>query len=81
MRLFTFSTALALSILAAAGVSAQQVNDEKQEFAVTIGEMSGSTPNVSGIPLTLGSGVGMEANFARKFRTLKYGSLFGKWTL
>jgi len=75
MRLFTFSTALALSILAAASVSAQ-VNDEKQEFAVTIGEMSGSTPNVSGIPLTLGSGVGLEANFARKFRTVKYGSLF-----
>jgi hypothetical protein len=76
MRLFTFSTAMALSILAAGIVSAQVNEDEKQEFAVTVGELSGSTPSVPGGSVTLGSGVGLEANFARKIRDHQWGSVY-----
>jgi hypothetical protein len=51
-------------------------NNEKQEFSLTVGELSGSNPNEAGLPLSLGGGVGVEFNFARKIRDSKYGSLY-----
>jgi outer membrane protein W len=77
MRLSLCSIALAASLLAACSAFAQ-TNDEKQEFAVTVGALSGSNPNATtGGPLTLGSGVAFQVNYARKFDSSKqWASLF-----
>lgn len=76
MRLSTCSAAFTLSLLAVCSLSAQQAGEERQEFAVTVGELSGNSPNAAGGPLTLDSGVAVEANFARKVRDLSFGSMY-----
>ena len=77
MRLSTCSRTLALCLLAACQLLAQQPSDEKQEFAVTIGSLSGGNPNAANGPLLLGSGVAFQVNYARKFSdTKKWASLF-----
>jgi hypothetical protein len=80
MRLSTCSTALALSLLATCAIFAQQQGDEKQEFSVIVGELSGGNPNASTptVPaaLNLDAGVAVEANFARKIRDLGFASAY-----
>jgi hypothetical protein len=76
MRLSTCFTALAVSLLAAWMLPAQQTGDERQEFAVAVGELSGGNPSALGGPLTLDAGVALEANFARKIRDLGLGSVY-----
>jgi len=80
MRLFPFFPALALSLLAVYTISAQPTqssDDEKQEFAVTVGALSGPNPDATGGPLALGSGVAFQANYARKFDdTKKWAALY-----
>jgi hypothetical protein len=76
MRLITFSTALALWVLAAGIAAAQANNDEKQEFALTAGELSGTNPSFPGNTITLGAGVAVEANYARKIRDYQWGALY-----
>lgn len=71
MRISTCSIALALSLLAACTISAQQAGDERSEFAVTVGALSGNSPNAAAGPLALGSGVAFQANYARKFNDKK----------
>ncbi len=75
MRLSTCFAALALSFFAVCSLSAQG-GEEKQEFGLTVGELSGNSPSVTGGPLTLDSGVAVEANFARKFRDLGFANLY-----
>jgi len=80
MRLNTCSTALALSLLVVGTLAAQQANDERQEFGIIVGELSGGNPNASTptVPgaLTLDSGVAFEASFASKIRDLNFGSVY-----
>lgn len=81
MRLSTFPFALAVSLLAVCRLSAQQSappgNEEVQEFAVTVGALSGTNPNAAAGPLALGSGVAFQANYARKFSdTKQWASLY-----
>lgn len=81
MRLFTCSTALAVSLLAVCTLSAQtpqipSTSDEGQEFALTIGSLSGTSPSAVGGPLALGSGLVIEGDFANKLRTMKWANLY-----
>ncbi len=85
MRLSTCSTALALSILAAFTLSAQQSGDEHQEFALTVGELSGGNPSLSPaltnnavvpLALSLNAGVSVGANFARKIKDVPWGAVY-----
>ena len=72
MKLSTFSTALLLSLLAVGTLAAQQpISDEKQEFGIIVGELSGGNPTAAGGPLTLDAGVAFEATFARKVSEMK----------
>ena len=71
MRLFTLSTVLALSMLSICTLSAQQAGDEKQEFGITVGELSGGNPTAVAGPLTIDAGIAVEANFARRFKDMK----------
>ena len=68
MRLSTCFTAVSLALVAVCTVSAQQ---SSSEFAVTIGALSGSNPNVSPGSLVLGSSPVFGANYARKFNDKK----------
>jgi hypothetical protein len=72
--------ALASSLLAAFTLTAQQSaaqqNNEHQEFAVTIGALSGTNPSATLGPLALGSGFALQANYARKTRDLKWANLY-----
>lgn len=68
MRLSICFTAVTLALTAVGTVSAQQSNSE---FAVTIGALSGSNPNVSSDSLVLGSSPAFGANYARKFNDKK----------
>lgn len=68
MRLSTCFTAVTLALAAVCTVSAQQSDSE---FAVTIGTLSGSNPNVQAGSLTLGSSAIFGANYARKFNDKK----------
>jgi hypothetical protein len=81
MRLSTFSTALALSLLSACTILAQQSEDARDEFAVSVGALSGGNPSVTSAagPLSLGSGLALEANYAHKYRELKWGAIY--WEL
>ena len=72
----TFTTTLSLSLVAAFTLSAQRPGDEKQEFAVTVGELSGSNPGATAGTLALGNGIAFQANFARKTRDWSWGSLY-----
>jgi len=76
MKLSTCSAALFLSFMVVSSLSAQSAGEEKQEFGVTVGQLSGTSPGVAGGPLTLDSGVAVEANFARKVRELGFGNLY-----
>jgi hypothetical protein len=80
MRLSKCSTALALSLLAACTLAAQQTNDERREFAVTFGEISGGNPNASTplapAALSLNAGIAIEANFAQKIRDVPWGAIY-----
>jgi opacity protein-like surface antigen len=78
MRLSICSTALALSLLAACTLSAQ-------EFSLTVGELSGGNPslsaslvNTSVVPLglSLNAGFSVGANFARKIKDVPWGSVY-----
>jgi outer membrane protein W len=64
MRLSTCFAALALALVAACTVSAQQSGSD---FAVTIGALSGNNPNTASGLLVLGSSPAFEANYARRF--------------
>jgi len=68
MRLSTCFTAVTLALMAVGAASAQQSDSE---FAVSVGSLSGSNPNVSPGPLVLGSSVVFGANYARKFSDKK----------
>jgi uncharacterized membrane protein YgcG len=74
------STAAALSLLAVCSLSAQppaQIdNNEKKEFALSIGALSGTSPSPAGGPLAVGSGFTVQANFAGKIRDLKWANLY-----
>src|SRR5215831_5704309 len=77
MKLTNCFLALALTALAAFTLAAQQQpNSPKQELAFTFGELSGDNPNITGGNLSLGSGVAVEANYARKFHDWEWGSLY-----
>ena len=85
MRLSTCSTALALSLLAAFTLSAQQSGDEHQEFAVTVGELSGGNPSLSAalvnssvvpLGLSLNAGFSVSADFARKIKDVPWGAIY-----
>jgi opacity protein-like surface antigen len=85
MRLSTGSTALTLSLFAACMLSAQQSGDERQEFALTVGELSGGNPSLSAalvnssvvpLGLSLNSGVAVGADFARKIKDVPWGSVY-----
>ncbi len=85
MRLSICSTALALSILAACTLSAQQSGDEHQEFAITVGELSGGNPSLSAalvnssvapLGLSLNSGFAVGVDFARKIKDVSWGSVY-----
>ena len=77
MRLSIFSFALACSFLAACTLSAQTSGDDRQEFAVTIGSLSGNNPATPAGTLTLGSNVAFEANYAHRFSdTKQWASLY-----
>jgi opacity protein-like surface antigen len=85
MRLSTCLTALALSLLAAFTLSAQQSGDERQEFALTVGELSGGNPslsaaltNASVVPLglSLNAGFAVGGNYARKIKDVPWGSVY-----
>lgn len=85
MKLSTRSAALAFSVLAASMLHAQSAspwpapaaaNDEQQEFALTVGTLSGSSPSPAGGPLTLGTGLAFEADFAQRVKTLKWANLY-----
>jgi opacity protein-like surface antigen len=85
MRLSTCSTALALSLLAAFMLSAQQSGDERQEFALTVGEISGGNPSLSPaltnnsvvpLGLSLNAGFSVGADFARKIKDVPWGSVY-----
>jgi opacity protein-like surface antigen len=87
-RLWTGAAVLALSILAAGTLAAQpgaqQIdNDEKQEFGLSVGEVSGGNPNASTatVPASLAfnAGVAVEANYAHKVRDHKFGTVY--WEL
>jgi hypothetical protein len=76
MRLSTCFTAVTLALVAVCTVSAQQSDSE---FAVTIGALSGSNPNVPSGSLVLGSSPAFGANYARKFNDKKsWASLYGE---
>ena len=68
MRLSTCFTAVCLALAAVCTVSAQQ---SSSEFAVTIGALSGSNPNVPSGSLVLGSSPAFGINYARKFNDKK----------
>ncbi len=85
MRLSTFSAAPALLLIAACMLPAQTASapasassgiDEQQEFSVTIGSLSGTSPNPAGGPLSLGSGLAIEADFAQKLKTLNWANVY-----
>jgi hypothetical protein len=79
-----FSGVLALSFFSASVLYAQfgtaspaPPNSERQEFALTLGALSGGNPSVSsGNALALGSGVAFQANFARKLHEVSWGNTF-----
>jgi len=74
MRLSIFPAALALSVLTACTVFAQSSGNE---FAVTIGALSGNNPDTPAGGLVLGSSVAFEANYAHKINdTKKWASLY-----
>lgn len=66
-------TTLAVALLAAFTLHAQQPNDEKQELSLTIGELSGSNPGATAGTLALGNGEGLQVNFARKIHDYAWG--------
>ncbi len=77
MKLTASTTALAISLLAASTVLAQtSANNEKQEFAVTLGAMSGSSPTPAVGTLALGSGVAFEASYARNILGFNWAKLY-----
>jgi hypothetical protein len=76
MRLITFHTALALSLLAVTTLAAQQPNETRQELAVTVGEISGTNPGATAGTLSLGNGIAVQGNYARKIRDWNWGSFY-----
>ena len=74
MRLLPFFVLLAVPLLA------EQPEVARDEFAVSIGSLSGGSPSVTSVgPLSLGSGLALQANYAHKYRELKWGALY--WEL
>jgi opacity protein-like surface antigen len=76
MKLTNCFQSLVLAALAAFTLAAQQPDSPKQELAFTVGQLSGSQPNATAGILSLGSGVAVEANYARKFHDWEWGSLY-----
>jgi hypothetical protein len=80
MRLSIPSSAAAVWLCAvftlAAQPPAQIDNNEKQELAVSIGSLSGTSPSTSAGLLAFGSGFAVQANFAGKVRDLKWAGLY-----
>ena len=67
---------LAISLLSGSVLFAQASNEGRQEFGITVGELSSGAPSVPGDTLNLNAGVAVGANFARKFRDLGFASLY-----
>ena len=76
MKKTTCFTALAFFFMSALAASAQQPNNETHEFAVTVGEISGSNPGATAGTLALGNGVAVQANFAHKINEWNWASLY-----
>jgi hypothetical protein len=72
MRLTPGFTAFAVALLAVGCVSAQS----SDEFSLTVGALSGGNPNAVGGPLDLGSNVAFQANFAHRYRDMKWAALY-----
>lgn len=75
MRLSCLTT-LILPLLAVSPLLAQSAGDERQEFSIGVSEVSGSSPSATAGSLSLDANVGVQANYAKKWRDSGWGNLY-----